>query len=225
MGDNKTATGGLDGYVQKDQNIISIHNRRYILSTKTLSRLPNALLQPRNLLFPLSHTFSYPFLTPSRTPFSHPNHPFSISSRDDGSVASGLRSRSAPLTRNLSHGALSTTSSKAGEEQGQGLAQGQGPGGRRAMTDRVNLQHQDDADNNSAEISLRKDELEYALHIATGLVSAINNTRLFLNVDNCPIYAITFSFKKQALLTHPINALNYHIPLTHTINTPYQILY
>ena len=70
------------------------------------------------------------------------------------------------------------------------------------MTDRVNLQHQDDADNNSAEISLRKDELEYALHIATGLVSAINNTRLFLNVDNCPIHAITFSFKKQALLTH-----------------------
>ena len=88
------------------------------------------------------------------------------------------------MTRNLSHGALSTTSSKGGGEQGSGAgaAHGQGAhgqglgGGWRAITDRVNHHNHEDADTNSAEISLRKDELEYAIHIATGLVSAIDNT-------------------------------------------------
>ena len=114
-----------------------------------------------------------PSLSPPRSHFHLPSSLFTASSRskDDGSVASGLRSRSAPLTHNLSQGALSTTSSKGRGEPGQGTAQGHGQGGWRASTDRVNQPHDDDADTNSAEISLRKDELEYALHVATGLVS------------------------------------------------------
>ena len=191
IGDNnKTTTAGLDGYVKITEHILTILDTFLHPSSFTPSLSPphfHSLSYPSSftpsLIPPLSppllsllfHSLS--FTSSLSPPLSHchlPSPPFTASfrSKDDGSVASGLRSRSAPLTRNLSQGALSTTSSKGRGEPGQGTAQGHVQGGWRTSTDRVNQPHDDDADTNSAEISLRKDELEYALHVATGLVSA-----------------------------------------------------